>query len=168
MAMAKLYYTLFFIIVFNLAGSSLGVGQKSVYDYGKEKTRDEAPKSNPPKKKSTSQILNPIQGSDVSPEFFANGTILLRQSEVGWLAVRKGSRYWPKEPSISANGSWKVKVFEGGPPGRFYLTLLAVDQKTNKKFKQWFKNAQETGQYPGILLKNGFRRLSEIPLTLVR
>lgn len=119
-------------------------------------------------KQSRGSIEGPMPGTTVDPAFPASGAIqMLLPSEVGWLAVRKGALYWPKEPSITKSGPWARTVFEGGPPGRFSLVLITVDPPTNERIINWFEQGRRTGGYPGMILGEGIRVLDEIELTLV-
>lgn len=121
----------------------------------------------PPIGQSGGAIERPKPGATADPAFPAGGTIQLRPSEVGWLAVRKGALFWPKEPSITKSGPWTRTVFEGGPPGKFSLALIAVDAATNARIINWFEQGRRTGSYPGMLLGEGIRVLDEIEVILV-
>jgi hypothetical protein len=119
-------------------------------------------------KQSRGSIERPKPDTTVDPAFPASGTIQLLPSEVGWLAVRKGALYWPKEPSITKSGPWTRTVFEGGPPGKFLLVLIGVDAATNERIINWFEQGRRTGSYPGMILSEGTRVLDEIELSLVQ
>ncbi len=113
------------------------------------------------------RIVQPKTGSTVGAAFPANGSIELGPSEVGWLAVRIGNMYRPKEPAITQSGAWERMVFEGGPPGTaFSLALIVVDRDTNEQILTWFDQARRTGNYPGMPLATQSTLLDEIDLHL--
>jgi hypothetical protein len=119
-------------------------------------------KPQPGTEKALGQITRPTAGDRMGPEFPAAGTITLHASETGWVAVRKGRLYWPKEPSLTQSGPWTMTIFEGGPAGTLSLVLIAVDQGTDKKIRAWFAEGLRTGSYPGMPLEGGFKVLAEV------
>ena len=111
------------------------------------------------------EIHTPSEGQTIGAQFAAAGTIDLPSGAVGWLAVRKGNLYWPKEPAINRSGSWQITVFEGGPRGRFDLVLIAVVSGTDREINGWFNRALDTGSYPGMTLADRSVLLDSVRIT---
>ena len=99
-------------------------------------------------------IDNPSVGGAVDPQFLVSGRISLAKDEQhGWVAVKKGQSYWPKEPPINVrSGKWEMTVYEGGVSGNFELVLLAVENETNDRIQKWFYNGLRTGKYPSMMI----------------
>jgi len=115
--------------------------------------------------KASGTILAPGDNDTASGEFRASGTIDLPNGAIGWVAIRKGRLYWPKEPAIERSGDWQVTVFEGGPGGRFDLVLIAVDASTNEEIERRFDRALQTGSYPGMTLESRSVLLDSVNVT---
>ena len=63
------------------------------------------------KRRPAAQIDAPASGAAVTSVFYATGKLRrLRAGRYDWLAVRMGSRYWPKEPEPLPHGAWHVEV----------------------------------------------------------
>jgi len=98
------------------------------------------------------QIRTPVDDQGVGSQFPATGSIDLPNGVVGWVAVRIGQLYWPKEPPINRSGNWQITVFEGGSARRFGLVLIAVDSSVNQDIERWFDRGLQTGSWPGMTL----------------
>jgi TIR domain-containing protein len=71
-----------------------------------------------------------------------------------WVVHRRraGGLFWPKEPSIEprSDGSFSLIAFEAGSPGRLVISLIAVDDRADRAFREWLTEGYETGHFPGL------------------
>lgn len=105
------------------------------------------------------QIVSPQAGNRVSAEGMVEGTANMPAGKHLWIfAHRKGlALWWPEGggPALVQNGRWQVLVTFGLPRDAgsdFEITAAVVDDARNAELLNWVKKAEETGNYPGIVL----------------
>jgi hypothetical protein len=120
--------------------------------------------------KQEGQIITPKEGQEVIERIDARGTISsLPEGSHLWLAVRKGSLIWPKEPEVFIAGtSWSATIYEGGTPsgGKFTLVLYIVDSKGHTEIGEWLQIGNATSSFPGLKRITGSKALHAIELRM--
>jgi hypothetical protein len=103
------------------------------------------------------RIATPKDGGSVSGNGLASGTASIPPGRYLWvLAHREGLALWWPEGGGSATvtgGNWKAVVTYGvghDSSYRFEVATAVVDQDTNSRLMNWVREAEKTGQYPGI------------------
>jgi len=120
---------------------------------------------------SCSGVINiPADGATVDRHIMAQGRIQsIPPNAWLWLAVEIGELKWPKEPGVFVSGHfWTGEAYEGGTPpgGKLSLCLYVVGKKGHRQVKNWIRDGQRTGSYPGISVIKDAKRLDSVQLRL--
>lgn len=104
---------------------------------------------------SNGKIIKPISGDRVGSRIKIHGELnRIPSGSHVWIAHRRNhdGLLWPKEPKVNlrSDGRFSLTTFEGGAKGLVVLSLLQVDDKTDKLFRDWVYTGHKTGDFPGI------------------
>ena len=108
-------------------------------------------------------ITFPRDGARVNPTLMTEGTLAnVPDEDRVWLAVRVGSRLYPKPPEVNPNEThWSREFVEAGqlPEGRFSLILLRVGSEGQSQIEDWLASGASTGSFEGLLQISGSTEL---------
>ncbi len=107
-------------------------------------------------------IISPKSGEEVGATVRVEGRGTNVPEKFLWVySHREGLEdWWPQGGAIKLkkNGEWKQGVFLGGPQDigfDFEIKAIWVDEKTNRRLKDYFAEGNRTGNFPGIPLPDG-------------
>jgi len=99
-------------------------------------------------------VLSPKENETVSDVIDVTGTLgKIPSGNHVWLATQIANFMWPKQPEIpAASRSWAAQIYEGAKPGNgnMMLVLFTVGEEGNSFIREWFRNGQKTGDFPGL------------------
>jgi len=119
-------------------------------------------------------IVSPKSGAEVGATLKVEGKSKSFTGNYLWLfAHREGlSVWWPQGGSVKLkeNGEWAQGVFIGGPQDigfDFEIKAIWVDEKTDRRLKDYLAEGEKTGNFPGIPLPEG-SPIAEVTVRKVR
>ena len=120
-------------------------------------------------------ISSPLPGDKVGKQGRVRGTAELLPGAHLWVVAHMKdltAEWWPQggRPAvIGDDGSWVIVVGYGTPDDTgedFEVAAVAVTADTDRKLREWFKKANEKGEYPPIEFPDTFEGCVPVKVTV--
>ena len=100
----------------------------------------------------TGEITEPADNATVSAEVLVRGRLSaeLPIDTHLWLAIRHGELMWPRAPEVPVvDTHWELAITEEAH-GPYSIVLFVVAAEGHNALREWVRNGEETGHWPGF------------------